>query len=84
MRAQHIVRGPAVKPGVWQKIRVVYDRKTVRIDVDGERGVPAAVAGDFFYARHSALGALGRGDTFYNGRMKSLKVTPTVAEEEGL
>ena len=84
MRAQHIVRGPAVKPGVWQKIRVVYDRKTVRIDVDGERGVPAAVAGDFFYARHSALGALGRGDTFYNGRMKSLKVMPTVAEEEGL
>ena len=78
MRALNVVRGPAVKPGVWQKIRVVYDRKAVRIDVDGQKGAPTALSGDFFYSRHAALGALGRGDTFFNGRMKSLKVAPTV------
>ena len=68
-----VVKGPEVKAGKWQKVKVMYDRRVCRVDVDGERGESVEVSGDFFYARHSAVGSLGKDGTFFNGCIRSLK-----------
>lgn len=70
------VWGPEVKPGCWQKITVTYDREQCRVDVGETKGEPVAVSGDFFYARHAALGTLGEDGTFFNGRIRRLKSSP--------
>lgn len=74
-RAEQTVRGPEIKAGRWSRICVVWNRTTCRIDVDGVRGEPVRFSGDLFYPRHSALGFHSGNDTFYNGMIRSFRVS---------
>jgi len=83
MHAATTVWGPKIAPGVWSKVRVVWDRLTCRVDVNGEKGEPVKVSGDLFYARPSALGTLGSNDSFFAGRMRRVRVGIADIDEVG-
>ena len=68
------VKGPEIAAGRWQKIRLVCDQKTAYVEVDGKRGEPVPVSGDLFYPLYTAVGGGGKGDQFFAGRIKGLKI----------
>jgi len=75
-RADYTIPGPEIKAGEWSKVRLVWDRKQVYLEVNGKRGKTVPLSGDLFYARHSALGFLDRNDTFFNGKLRRFRVSP--------
>ena len=68
------VKGPEIAAGRWQKVRLVCDQKTAYLEVDGVRGEPVPVSGDLFYPLYTAVGGGGKGDQFFAGRIKGLKI----------
>ena len=68
------VKGPQIAAGRWQKVRLVCDQKTAYLEVDGVRGEPVSVTGDLFYPLYTAVGGGGKGDQFFAGKIKSLKI----------
>jgi len=75
-RADHTIPGPEIKAGEWSKIRLVWDRRQVHLEVNGKKGKVVPLVGDLFYARHSALGFLDRNDTFFSGKIRRFRVSP--------
>ena len=67
-----------LEPGVWNRIQVVCDRRTVKIGVDGRFGKPVAVNGHSVNPVYTALGAtpgyVNRTGAFFEGRIRSLAV----------
>ena len=74
-RSEILVWGPTIKTGEWSRIRVFWDRKVCRVDVNNKKGDPVKVSGDLFYPRHSALGVLQANDTFFKGRIRNVRST---------
>ena len=72
------VKGPAIEPGVWNRVVLLWDRNQCRFEVNGVKGVSYDVKGDLFYARHTALGLIPSkdGNTFFAGRIRRLSVRP--------
>ena len=71
-------KGPALAAGKWTKVRVVCDRRTVWVEVDGVKGVPVGVTGYSVNPVYTALGAtpgyVNRIGAFFDGRIRSLAV----------
>lgn len=71
-------KGPAIKKGQWNRIRVVCDRYTVSVEVNGVTGEPVKVVGHSVNPVYTALGAtpgyVNRTGAFFNGRIRSLAV----------
>ena len=71
-------KGPSLAAGKWSKIRVVCDRRTVWVEVDGVKGVPVDVTGYSVNPVYTALGAtpgyVNRIGAFFDGRIRSLAV----------
>ena len=74
-RPSCVVEGPTIESGTWQRITVSYDRRTIRVDVDGRQGTPVETSGDLMYSRYMALGTLGS-EGFFRGRIRKLSVRP--------
>lgn len=70
--------GPALEKGKWNKVRVVCDRKSVFVEVNGVKGDPVKVTGFSVNPVYTALGAtpgyVNRTGAFFNGRIRSLSV----------
>ena len=71
-------KGPTLAKGRWNNVKVVCDRRTVRVEVDGKSGEPVAVIGHSVNPVYTALGAtpgyVNHTGAFFNGRIKSLAV----------
>ena len=71
-------KGPVLEQGVWNRIQVVCDRRTVKVGVGGRFGEPVAVKGHSVNPVYTALGAtpgyVNRIGAFFEGRIRSLAV----------
>ena len=68
------VPGPALKPGVWNRIKVVFDQTRCHLEVDGEAGAAVDVSGDLLYPQPMALGAGTGVKEFFEGEIRALSV----------
>ena len=70
--------GLALEEGKWNKVRVVCDRQSVFVEVNGVKGEPAKVTGYSVNPVYTAFGAtpgyINRTGAFFNGRIRSLSV----------
>ena len=71
-------KGPVLEQGAWNRIKVVCDRRTVKVGVDGRFGDPVAVTGHSVNPVYTAFGAtpgyVNRTGAFFEGRIRSLAV----------
>ena len=67
-------RGPALKAGAWNRIRLVFDQKTAILSVDGVDGAPVAVSGYEYYPSTFLLGSCARNPAFFAGELKNLSI----------
>jgi hypothetical protein len=67
-------RGPALKAGAWNRIRLVFDQKTAILSVDGVDGDPVAVSGYEYYPSTFLLGSCARNPAFFAGELKNLSI----------
>ena len=67
-------RGPALKAGVWNRIRFVFDQKTAVLSVDGVDGNPVAISGYEYYPSTFLLGSCARNPAFFAGELKNLSI----------
>ena len=67
-------RGPALKAGVWNRIRFVFDQKTAILSVDGVDGKPVAISGYEYYPSTFLLGSCARNPAFFAGELKNLSI----------
>jgi hypothetical protein len=70
--------GPALEKGKWNNVRVVCDRKSVSVEVNGVKGELVKVTGFSVNPVYTALGAtpgyVNRTGAFFNGRIRNLSV----------
>lgn len=68
------VTGPELKPGVWNRIRVIHDQSTCFIEVDGTKGAAVECSGNIFYPQVTALGTGTRYGEFFEGELRNFSV----------
>ena len=68
------VRGPALKTGVWNRIRLIFDQKTAILSVDGVAGEPVAFSGYEYYPSTFVIGSRARRPAFFGGELKNLSI----------
>lgn len=71
-------KGPGLVEGSWNRIRVVCDRRTVVVEVNGVSGEPVPVTGHSVNPVYTALGAtpgyVNRTGAFFVGRIRAFAV----------
>ena len=67
-------RGPALKAGVWNRVRLVFDQKTATLSVDGVDGNPVAISGYEYYPSTFLLGSCARNPAFFAGELRNLSI----------
>ena len=71
-----VVRGPTLKDGEWNDVRVATDRRTAWVEVNGVRGNAVPYSDYFFNQRIGLFGAtLGKAN-FFKGEISFLSVKP--------
>ena len=70
------VRGPALKPGVWNDLRVVFDQTTAHIEVDGVAGESRPCRGYEMNPGSTAFGLAIDKWAYFHGRLADLSVDP--------
>ena len=70
------VRGPKLRDGEWNVVRLVTDRRTAFLEVNGERGKSVPYEDYFCNQRYACYGVLHRSKDFFDGEIASLSVTP--------
>ena len=71
-----VVRGPTLKDGEWNDVRVATDRHTAWVEVNGVRGNAVPYSDYFFNQRIGLFGAtLGKAN-FFKGEISFLSVKP--------
>ena len=68
------IPGPDLKPGAWNRIKVVFDQTRCHLEVDGEAGAAVETSGDLLYPQPMALGAGTSVKEFFEGEIRSLSV----------
>ena len=68
------VRGPALKTGTWNRLRVVFDQRTAVLSVDGKEGEPVAFSGYEYYPSTFLVGTCERQPAFFSGELRNLSV----------
>ena len=61
-------------PGRWSKVRVTFDQKEFRVEVDGESGKVVKASGYQHNPRYTAIGAANRHLNWYRGAISDLKI----------
>lgn len=68
------VRGPALKDGEWNTIKIATDRRTAWITVNGVRGEPVEYSDYFFNQRYALFGITIYASNYFKGEIGSLSV----------
>ena len=63
-----------LKAGEWNTVRVIYDQRTVRVEVNGVAGAAVPSCGTVFYPQPTALGAGVRYGEGFEGEMRNFSV----------
>ena len=63
-----------LKAGAWNTVRVIYDQRTVRVEVNGVAGAAVPCCGTVFYPQPTALGAGVRYGEGFEGEMRNFSV----------
>jgi hypothetical protein len=61
-------------PGRWSKVRVTFDQKEFRVEVDGVSGKVVKASGYQHNPRYTAIGAANRHLNWYRGAISDLKI----------
>lgn len=68
------VRGPMLKVGEWNDVRVVFDQRQATVFVNGKSGVSVPVTGYEYYVGTFVLGGNERNPAFFQGELKDLSI----------
>ena len=63
-----------LKAGEWNTVRVIYDQRTVRVEVNGVAGAAVPCCGTVFYPQPTALGSGVRYGEGFEGEMRNFSV----------
>ncbi len=80
-RASVRATGPALKPNVWNQLRVRFDQQQLTVETNGVSGAPVPASGYHRYSKYTALGAQESSGDFFRGKIGKLKITPEVEKE---
>lgn len=73
-RDSHVVaKGPKLRAGVWNRVRLVFDQKTLTVFTDDVAGTPVAVSSYLYSPRYTAVGAENHGPDCFRGRLANLQ-----------
>ena len=67
------VRGPKLRMGEWNHVKMSYDERVLSVSVDGVSGTPAKASCCQMQSRYTALGAANHSLDFFRGAMSGLK-----------
>ena len=71
--SQTRVRGPALKAGEWNRIKVSFDQRTLELSVNGVKGESVKVSCSQMQSRYTSVGAGNRKPNFFRGRIARLR-----------
>ncbi|MBE6396908.1 MAG: LamG domain-containing protein [Lentisphaerae bacterium] len=74
--AQTRVRGPKLKAGVWNRVKVSFDQRELVVSVDGTEGERVPVSCSQMQSRYTSVGAGNRNPNFFRGRLANLRFSP--------
>ena len=67
------VRGPKLKAGVWNHVKLSYDESELTLSVDGVSGVPVKASCHQFQSRYTSIGAANHRPNFFRGSISNLR-----------
>ena len=70
------VRGPALRKGEWNRVRVVFDQQTAQVFTNGQGGPVRECRGYQWNQGYSVMGADVKPDQFFVGRLGELRIAP--------
>ena len=71
--AEVVARGPVLRAGVWNRLKVDFDQSRLVVSVDGVEGNPVAYSGYQMQTRYTAVGVANRNpQSFFRGRISNL------------
>lgn len=70
------VRGPELRSGEWNSVRVTFDQRTALVSVGGRKGTPVPLSGYEWNPGAVVIGATPEATEFYKGKMGRLRICP--------
>ena len=70
------VRGPALRKGAWNRVRVAFDQRTAQVFTNGQGGPVRECRGYQWNQGYSVMGADVKPDQFFVGRLGELRIVP--------
>lgn len=68
------VRGPKLKEGEWNRIRLSFDQSCATVEVNGEKGSPVVFSGYEYYPSTFIMGSRERNPLFFQGGIRKLAI----------